>query len=108
MRNDSITIITASRNFTGNIAVEGKYTSIDGQVMVETAYVVKTTNNEKAKILENSFGSGEESVLEIAQDRGWLLFRDGNEKYLGKICYSDSEPSGDWTKVGDRYFTFKK
>jgi hypothetical protein len=63
----------------------------------------------RAEVLRLIFLSGEESVLEITDDRGWLLFSDGSEQYIGKIVYTDERPDRDHTQLSEhRFFYFSK
>lgn len=74
----------------------------------ETSYLVpvtKYTEVEELRLLAKQFG--QESILEIKQGHGWLLFTDGTEEYLGSTVEATGKEDA-YTQVGSRLFTFKK
>ena len=51
----------------------------------------------------------QDSILLVdTQDQAHLIFSDGKEEFIGKwaeVTLDGSLPTGDWSKIGDRYFT---
>lgn len=74
----------------------------------ETSYVVPVSTKEDIqflRILAASFQ--QESILEVNQGHGWLLFLEGGEEYIGLIVNASGREES-YTQVGSKLFTFKK
>ena len=74
----------------------------------ETSYIVPVDTRHDIqflRILAASFQ--QESILEVSQGHGWLLFTDGGEEYIGSVVNASGREDS-YTQVGSKLFTFKK
>jgi len=74
----------------------------------ETSYIVPVDTRHDIqflRILAASFQ--QESILEVSQGHGWLLFIEGGEEYIGSVVNASGREDS-YTQVGSRLFTFKK
>ena len=49
----------------------------------------------------------QESILEIKQGYGWLLYSDGTEEYIGSVFEATGREES-YTQVGSKLFTIRK
>ena len=49
----------------------------------------------------------QESILEIKQGYGWLLYSDGTEEYIGSVFEATGKVES-YTQVGSKLFTIRK
>jgi len=74
----------------------------------ETSYMVTIYSAADVhRLLGIAAEFGQESILEINQGHGWLLFTGGEEEYLGSI-YEASGREESYTQVGSKLFTFRR
>lgn len=74
----------------------------------ETSYLIPVTRYTEVNSLRNLAAEfGQESILEIKQGHGWLLFTDGTEEYIGTTVEATGREEA-YTQVGSRLFTFQK
>ena len=93
--------------------VSGRYKgTIEESFLVESpsAEGSQYTSRElaKATLLELASVFEQESIAEIDANNSLLYLhytKDGRQECLGKVRVTSDEPSGDHTKVGDKYFT---
>ena len=74
----------------------------------EASFLVSVTRYEDIESLRSLAAEfGQESILEIKQGHGWLLFTDGTEEYIGTTVEATGREQA-YTQVGSRLFTFRK
>lgn len=74
----------------------------------ETSYLVPVTKyTEVNQLRQLAAEFGQESILEIKQGHGWLLFTDGTEEYIGTVFEATGREES-YTQVGSKLFTIKK
>lgn len=74
----------------------------------ETSFIVPVRGREdinQLKLIATVFK--QESILELNQGHGWLLYTDGGEDYIGSIVNASGREES-YTQVGSKLFTFKK
>jgi len=74
----------------------------------ETSYIVPVqtkTDIHQLKLIATVFK--QESILEVSQGHGWLLFTEGGEEYIGSVVNASGREDS-YTQVGSKLFTFKK
>lgn len=74
----------------------------------ETSFIVPVNNNhniQELKLIATVFQ--QESVLEVGQGHGWLLYTNGGEEYIGSIVNASGREES-YTQVGSKLFTFSK
>jgi hypothetical protein len=74
----------------------------------ETSYIVPVDTRQDIqflRILAASFQ--QESILEVSQGHGWLLYTEGSEEYIGSVVNASGREDS-YTQVGSKLFTFRK
>lgn len=74
----------------------------------EASYLIPVTRYTEVNQLRDLAAEfGQESILEIKQGHGWLLFTDGTEEYLGTTVEATGRETA-YTQVGSKLFTFRR